>query len=210
MGALAVLVRLPGLFLFPALLVLVASQAKGDAPSWPWLKIARRALPLLLIPAALAGYMLYMRSITGNAFAYFDMQRVNWGQRAQFPLVALVRWVQHPFVTGIYGWDLTLLSALAGIAVLVLVGVGAWRQRQGALRMRPEYWLYLALNLLMIFSREFLGGVGRYLLPVFPLFLLLTMVLARRPAMLLTIGAIFIVLQTFLFTNLLAYQAWAG
>jgi hypothetical protein len=165
---------------------------------------------LLLIPAALAAYMLYMRSITGNAFAYFDMQQANWGQRAQFPLLALARWVRHPFVTSIWGWDLTLLSALAGIAVLVLVGVGAWRQRQGALHMRPEYWLYLALNLVMIFSRDYLSGVGRYLLPVFPLFLLLALVLARRPAALLAIGAVSIVLQTFLFTNLLSYQTWAG
>jgi hypothetical protein len=210
MGAMAVLVRPPGLFLFPALLVLVANEAKGDAPSWPWSKIARRAVPLLLIPAALAGYMLYMRSITGNAFAYFDMQRANWGQRAQFPLLALARWVRHPFVTSIWGWDLTLLSALAGIAVLVLVGVGVWRQRQGALHMRPEYWLYLGLNLVMIFSRDYLSGVGRYLLPVFPLFLLLALVLARRPATLLAIGAVSIVLQTFLFTNLLSYQTWAG
>jgi hypothetical protein len=93
MGAVAVLVRPPGLFLFPALLVLVANEAKGDARSWPWPKIARRSLPVLLIPAALAGYMLYMRSIIGNAFAYFDMQRANWGQRAQYPLVALLRWV---------------------------------------------------------------------------------------------------------------------
>jgi hypothetical protein len=113
-------------------------------------------------------------------------------------------------VTGIYGWDLTLLSGLTGIAVLALVAAGAWLQSQGQLRMRPEYWLYLGLSLLMIFSRTFLGGVGRYLLPVFPLFLLLTLVFTRRPAALLAIGAGFLVLQSFLCTNLLAYQTWAG
>jgi hypothetical protein len=65
-------------------------------------------------------------------------------------------------------------------------------------------------DLTLFLSRDYFGGVGRYLVPVFPLFLLLTLVLARRPAMLLAIGAVSIVLQTFLFTNLLSYQTWAG
>jgi hypothetical protein len=207
-GALAVLSRPPGIFLFPMLALIAADSARKDPT--PWRTFLRDLVPLLLLPAALLGFMLYMYRLTGNAFAYFDIQRVMWGQHGQIPLFALGAWLRHPAVTGIYGWDLTLLSGLTGIAVLALVAAGAWLQSQGQLRMRPEYWLYLGLSLLMIFSRTFLGGVGRYLLPVFPLFLLLTLVFTRRPAALLAIGAGFLVLQSFLCTNLLAYQTWAG
>ena len=71
LGALAVLTRPTGLALLPALVLLL----------WPRQRDSRSLLrlsPLLLLPAALAGYCVYLRTHFGDAFAFVHSEGSFW------------------------------------------------------------------------------------------------------------------------------------
>ena len=193
LGALAVLTRPTGLALLPALLWLL----------WPQTRNARsliRLSPLLLLPAALGAYCLYLRSHFGDAFAFVHSEGSFW--------------LRHVPVTGPLGgaWA-ALKSGEQGVAQLVLhlpAGSGApagfgkpeqfaiWNVVQLVLlvvacvltwvcwkRVSRAAALYSAATIVLFLSAPAavvpLVSEPRFLLADFPLFVTLAVLCAERP-----------------------------
>jgi hypothetical protein len=193
LGALAVATRLVGLALFPALLVLLWPRSKE-------LRDVLRPLSLLLLPAALAAYMLYLEYRFGDPLAFAHAQQTYWLRDAAAlgPLGGLweslsAGWhgaaelVRHLPRTGGYPegfpqrdqfaiWN--VLHLLVAVAALALTWI-AWR------RLGPALGLYaLTLNALLLTATVDvfpLASLPRYLIANFPLFIALAAVTENRP-----------------------------
>jgi mannosyltransferase PIG-V len=190
-GGLAVATRLVGLALLPALLLLL----------WPrrGRELARPA-PLLLLPAALGGYMLYLHRHVHDALAFQHAQQVFWLRRTPplGPLSGLWEAIQSGRRGGaelvlhlprgqgaptgyvareqVATWNAVHLLLL--LAALGLTWV-AWK------RLGPAFGLYslatLALILLSPPAYFPLASFPRYLLADFPVFLVLAALLRDHP-----------------------------
>jgi hypothetical protein len=193
LGALAVLTRPTGLALLPALIWLL----------WPRGRNARslfRLSPLLLLPAALGGYCVYLNSHFGDAFAFVHSEGSFW--------------LRHVPATGPFGgaWA-AVKSGEQGVAQLVLhlpAGSGApagfgkpeqfaiWNVVQFALlvaacvltwlcwtKVSRAAALYSATTIVLFLSAPAavvpLVSEPRFLLADFPLFVTLAVLCAERP-----------------------------
>jgi hypothetical protein len=140
--------------------------ARTGAPSW------RRALAMLIAPLGAAGYVLWVGRHTGKGpLGYLDVQA---GWRNGFDGgYAFARFVADKFTS--------FPSALAGLALIIGVGLLAWlyvicvRQRQ------PLPLLVYAgvVTLLALCASSYFGSKPRLLLPAFPLLLPPALALAR-------------------------------
>ncbi|HEX6699357.1 MAG TPA: mannosyltransferase family protein [Gaiellaceae bacterium] len=193
LGGLAVATRLIGLALAPALLVLL----------WPRRRTVvdvLRPAPILLLPAALGAYMLYLDRHIGDSLAFQHAQQVFWHREtpATGPLGGLwesiLRGYQgvaeilrhlprggggthgYPWRDHIATWNAIHLALL--LAAIALTWV-AWK------RLGPAFGLYsvatLALVLLSPPKYFPLASFPRYLLGDFPVFLALAALVQGRP-----------------------------
>jgi hypothetical protein len=152
-----------------------------------WRRGLPRLAPLLLLPAALGGYMLYLHEHFGDAFAFVHAEGVFWLRHtpALGPLgglwdavrageQGLAQLVRH-LPAGAYGkpeefaiWNLVNLALLVAAAWLTWV---AWR------RLGAAYGLYSLATLLIALSSPAavvpLVSFPRFLLADFPLFIVL-------------------------------------
>jgi len=204
LGGLAVATRLVGLALLPALLVLL----------WPkTARAAGRLAPLLLLPAAVGAYGVYLSWRGYPADAFLDAQRQYWGRYAAtlgpiggFLDAASAAWHgglellrhlpradRHPtgfaYADHIAAWDVVQFGILVGAAGLTWV---AWR------RLGLAYGLYSLATLLLVLSSPErdspLASLPRFVIADFPLFLALAALVRSRPraraALLVSFGAL--------------------
>jgi mannosyltransferase PIG-V len=193
MGALAVATRLIGLALLPALLVLLWPRERNPRALF-------RLAPLLLLPAALGAYMLYLHSHVGDALAFQHAQQVFWLRET--PTLGPIGGLWESVVRGYQGaaelvrhlprgggaptgyperdhlaaWNSIHLGLL--LAALWLTWV-AWK------RLGVAFGLYslttIALVLLSPPKYFPLASFPRYLLGDFPIFLALASLVRDRP-----------------------------
>jgi hypothetical protein len=156
-AGLASATRYNGIFLFPALLIFYWQTQRP-------FKLQANVLGLLFAPLGLLGFMTYLYSITGNAFAFADAQaawKVHWG----FFLQPLVTFLISPFELSA-GWNFRMLNFAA--AVLALACGFAWLKR------REWAWaFYIFISVITPLSMVTLEGHTRYMVVVFPLFVML-------------------------------------
>jgi hypothetical protein len=193
LGAFAVGTRLLGLALVPPLLLLLRPRGR-DA------RELARPLPVLLLPAALAGYALYLHEHLGDALAFQHAQHRFWLRHMSVagPLQGLWQALDSarlgagelalhlPRQTGaptgfptrdqLATWNVVHLVVLVSAIGLTWV---AWR------RLGAAYGLYSAATIALVLlstPRYFpLASVPRYLLADFPLFMALAALLRDRP-----------------------------
>ena len=190
LGGLACGTRLVGLALLPALLVLLWPRTRRD--------LARLA-PLLLLPAAVAAYAVYLDHHLGDPWAFVHVQGVYWHRHvhAAGPLSGL--WlavrdgyqgaselVQHlpraPHGTFAHRdqW------AAWNVVQLLLLLVAAWLTWVTWRRLGLAYGLYSLATLLIVLTSPAdlvpLVSLPRFLLGDFPLFLALALLVRDRPA----------------------------
>ena len=188
LGGLACGTRLVGLALLPALLVLLWPRRRRDVLG---------LVPLVLLPAAVGAYALYLDHHLGDAWAFVHVQGVYWHRHvhAAGPLSGL--WLGVKF--GYQGaaelarhlprapaaiqhkdqwasWNVIQLLLLIAAAWLTWV---AWR------RLGAAYGLFSLATLLIILTSPAdlvpLVSLPRFLLGDFPLFLALAAFCANRP-----------------------------
>jgi hypothetical protein len=176
LGALAVATRLLGFALLPALVVLL------------WKRGPSKLVPLLLLPAALGAYMLYLHEHFGDALAFSHAEGAFWLRQtpALGPLTGLwdaahsaeqglAQLVLHLPANGHYGkpeqyaiWNIVQFVLLVAAAWLTWL---AWRQLGAA------YGLYSLATLVIVLSSPAavvpLVSLPRFLLADFPLFIVL-------------------------------------
>jgi hypothetical protein len=177
LGALASATRVNGVLLLPVLALLYWQRYRRAGLSW-------NVLGLLLIPSGLLAYMLYLYHLTGNAFAFKDAQ-FNWDRGTGMFWRPLIDYVKHFREIGI-PWNFKLLNFAAAMlafgCAFVLI-----KRREWALA------LFTLLAVIMPLSSLSLQGVDRYVMLIFPVFMVLAQA-GRYPKLDQTIRTIFIAL----------------
>jgi Mannosyltransferase (PIG-V) len=190
-GGLAVATRSMGLALLPALAYLLWPRSLRD--SW-------RLAPLLLLPAALGAYALYLDREVGDAFAFTSAQSSGWER--ELATLGPISGLWMAFEAGGHGaleilrdlprtgigspgypqplqvsfWNAAHLLFLVPVVWLTWV---AWR------RLGPGLGLYAATTLLVILSVPSEGfplvSMPRFVLTDFPVLIALASVIQGRP-----------------------------
>lgn len=174
-GALASATRFAGVFLLVPLCVIywqsyrsvvgVGSQQSSDAAKRFLGRVRANAAALLLVPVGLIAYMFYLKSITGNAFAFSDIQ-VSWGHNPGFFWRPLFTYLTEPLLVSA-GWDFRLLNFAAAITALVCASV-LLKRREWALGS------FALLSILVPMSYQpLLQSFARYAMVIFPVFFVL-------------------------------------
>lgn len=192
-GGLAVATRAMGLALLPALVYLLWPRSRRDA----W-----RLVPLLMLPAALGLYALYLDRELGDAWAFTDAQSAGWDRELATlgPLGGLWMAVEagghgtleilrdlprtDPGGAGfsqplqVSFWNAVHLLVLVPVVWLTVV---AWR------RLGPALGLYALATLVLILSVPSTGlpliSLPRFLLTDFPVLIALAAVIRERPSL---------------------------
>lgn len=180
-GALASATRTTGVLLLFALAVLYWEMYR---PERSIRALRKEILALLLIPAGLVSFMIYLHFVTGNAFA-FKGAMAAWGRKAGFFFTPLIDYLGHPAVIAAH-WDFKLLNFFAVVLALAC-GIVLLKRRQFALG------VYTLLGVLVALSSALLQSQARYAMVVFPVYIVLA-TLGRRRRVDQTIRAIFTVL----------------
>jgi hypothetical protein len=168
-GALATLARPVGIMIAPAMAWHVWREGGGRIDRG----FARRVWPVLLLPAAELGFMLYLWWRTGDLLATPHAQARGWGRGPAFPPLLLVQTL----------WDavvqqdrLRYLVHVSFITLWLILLVELWRRRR---QVPLEYTIFAAGVVALPFAAGSLLAAGRYGMMGFPLFWALA-ILGRR------------------------------
>ncbi len=158
-GMLATATRWPGIMLFPALLLEAWMQER---------KNLSRAWWLLLVPLGFVSYLGLNWHVTGSPLSFVAINEEHWFHKPVLPWDSLWNAVQeyakNPFNFDIVNEHLLRVYSSAFAAVLLVAG---------RKKLRPSYQLFAWGSLLMLLSVTWQIGLPRYLLSIFPLFLVL-------------------------------------
>ena len=164
LGQAACMTRINGLILVPALIFEVFKQYRATR-RWEW-----RWLGILIIPTGFVAYLLLNASVTGSMFTFLRVQKEHWFKTMTWP------WV------GIRGkWDTMMSgppaeSTMVGMQELLFIMLGlvaviwCWR------KLRPSYGIWVTLNWLLFVSTSFVLSTPRYMLTLFPIYILFAVV----------------------------------
>ena len=141
----------------------------GEMQPSLWRKI-NTLLPVLLIPAGVLVYMLYLGLVKGNPLAFSTEEAVTWNRPFSLPWTGIVVAIHDLLTTSnLYIFNLLdLIFTLVPIIVLVL----GWK------RLPLHYNLFVLVMVLFSLSYpmgmvEPLSAAPRYMMVIFPLFIVL-------------------------------------
>jgi len=196
LGLLASLTRLAGALMLPVLAVEYFHQ-KGWKPKAADLRLLWVGLPVL----GFVVYLLINYAVTGGFFMFMEIQRTHWYETFD-PLAGLVQalnWPSHSTFPD---------SLTVGYAQVAFAGLGLFMILIGYFaKLRPSYQVYMLFNWLLAVSISFWISVPRYVLTLFPMFLVLALASKKKVV---TFGITAVSLMGLLFfTWLFASGAWA-
>jgi hypothetical protein len=191
LGGLAALTRLGGLLMLPVLAAEFLHQNRRNL---------RRifSFDFAWIFSALVGFLVYLDinlQTTGSMFTFIRVERehwyntidpwagftgaISWGQNSTYPNNITIGWA--PLAFGVFG--------------LVIIVVGLVR------RFRPSYMAAMVLSWMLALSTSFWLSVPRYIMAMFPMFILLaTLAKGKAAAAVVTVTfGVFLCYFTFLF-----------
>ena len=151
LAALAAVTRVSGLFLLPALAILLW-RARGRSSPVAWLTLA-------MAPLAFAAFAWHLHAVTGDALAFVHIQS-TFARPAQ-PTAAAIEWAFRRWDWIIEGWNFRWLNAAAMLAGLV-AAIWLARRRQFALA------AFLALGLAAPLNTATVMSGARYAIGLFP------------------------------------------
>ncbi|MGC8832347.1 MAG: hypothetical protein ACP5PQ_07190, partial [Thermoproteota archaeon] len=196
LGMLSSLTRITGLVLLPALIVEYLSQQK-------W-KSRKMSIKILWPFLTLAGFLIYLAinyQVTGSFFTFIEIEKTHWHQTFN-PLLGLKgawKWT----VNATFPDNLTIGAAQLAFAALGFLGIVLGF----LLHLRPSYNMYTFFAWAMSVSTGWWISIPRYMLVLFPLFIILG-ILGRRRKFNLIVAPIFLLLLSF-FTFLFSRGIWA-
>ncbi len=185
-GGLAAITRPQGI-----LLALPLAWLYMEARSWKLRAIRLDAVSFLLFPAFLAGHLIYLYSITGDWLALIHAQAA-WGRFGQLYLGNLIQQLssvyRYPFRV-----DLGLYLVFIGATIYALF------------KMPSKAF---GISALVLLAMPLLSGLwfslSRYLVTIFPVFIVLGWVTRRRELYILLL-AVFIAIQVLYFLGWTSY-----
>lgn len=161
--------------------------------------LARGIAGIALVPLGLAAYMFYLYALQGDPMAFSKVQ-ADWNRYLAPPWVSIGNTIhmiaRGPMTSGSINHVIELVFTFAFLAIMV----AAFRS------LRPSYSLYLAASLLVPMSTASLMSMPRFVLVVFPAFMLMAL-WGRRPAVNAAIVSFFLPVLG-LFTVLFADWYW--
>ncbi len=164
LGFFIVLTRMQGILLiFPVLYIYL----RGTKFSLN--KIKSDILYLLGMPIGVATFMFYEYLITGNALIQFK-SAVNFGKSLSLPWEGIIFSIRAIFV------DTTLINMAYHIFTLAIVAMFFVLLYISYKKLKHEYTIYFALNMLIILISSNLYGFTRYVLIAFPAFMALSFI----------------------------------
>jgi len=196
LGMFSSLTRMNGLLLLPALAVEYLRQRE-------W-KLKKLDVNLVWTGLPLVGFLIYLGlnyQVTGSFFTFMEIEKTHWHQSID-PLLGLSSaWQQA--TTASFPYNVTIGSAQIIFAVLGLLAVvGGF-----LLKLRLSYNVYMLLTWMMSVSTGWWISVPRYVMAMFPLFILLG-VFGRRKEFNYAVLIIFSA-SLFFFTILFSMGWWA-
>lgn len=196
LGVLASSTRVIGIFLLPALLFEWWEKRKQGKAGLPELSF------LLLMPLGLFSYMLFLKETTGDPFAFYNLQLLSGEQRStKLILLHQVFWRYAKMLLGavpnfIY---LTILMELfTGTLGIILLILGYLK------KMRLSYLCFGVLAYLLPTLTGSFSSMPRYLVVIFPVFIVLAVFISRNRLLkfgMLTALIVLLVIETMLFVR---------
>ena len=176
----ACLTRIPGIALIPALGLEYLHQRRFD-----WRAIRWDALWFIFPFFGAALYLHLNQMLFGDPFKFMEIQSRNFVRSLAWPHTGALRewvgiWSAEPRVR-VERHLIQLLSCIGSLVLLVI----------GALRLRPSYTLYMGLLWILVFSYDFWLSTPRYVMMMFPMFIVLAL-LFRGPLARLSVAVIFL------------------
>jgi hypothetical protein len=169
LAAAASAVRINGLFLMAALLVMYLGQLRACGRRGPRADLAALGLPLVVV----GGYFAYLHARTGSWNDWQQAQIVSWQRHGAWPWQGLaVGWqslMDSPSHDLVISRTADLATAIGG---LLLLAVLAWRRRWAEAT-------FIALNVAVLISSTTLVSSPRYALTWFPAYLMLARLSVR-------------------------------
>jgi len=196
LSMLAALTRLAGLLLLPTLIIEYMHQ-KG------W-KLKQINPKIIWTTLALAGFLIYLGinyQVTGNCFTFMEIERTHWYQSID-PLQGLTNAWNWSF-TATFPDNLTVGSAQIAFAAFGLLVVTASFLKH----FRLSYTVYMLLTWMLSVSTGWWISVPRYVMAMFPMFILFASLSKRKSVTIAATIASTILLC--LFTVLFATGLWA-
>lgn len=169
LGGLASLTRITAFGLLPALCFEYLVQREFRLR-----QIRADALWLLLIPLGFGVYLWVNHSVYDNPFAFLEMSRVHMQKVLSAP------WVGAEAVWGSGVGDGPRRTLTVSVSELVSGVVSGLLAVYAFARMRTSYAIYLFLSWATFASTSFWASTTRYILPLFPVFILLSVWGERR------------------------------
>ncbi|QBD82439.1 hypothetical protein EPA93_43280 [Ktedonosporobacter rubrisoli] len=176
-GGLAALTRSQGFLLVVPFIVVVVQYIQSNQRSWR--QKLRAAIPVVFIPLGIIIYVAYLGYTFHDPLAFSTQEATFWHRQLTFPLITVFRSFQTFFSS--YTVDVIILNCINILLVLLVTMalVFSWR------RLPLHYTLFTLITLLFDMSYpqgviEPLAAFGRYLIVIFPLFILLA-IYGKKP-----------------------------
>lgn len=186
--------RFVGLIILPAILVewFVQSKRNDFIRKFPWVA--------LTIPAGLLGYMYYLDRVVHDKFAFYT-NLASFGEQRSSHLVTLPQVFYRYIFKILPSLNTTFFPTLFTTyfeffisLIFLLLIVFAFR------KLKIGYWIFLTLGYLIpTFSGSF-SSLPRYVLVLFPVYILLARLLEKKKIFLFVFGAVSLVLLLISFT----------
>jgi hypothetical protein len=186
--------RVPGVLIAPVLALALISRN-----GWRWPRFQPVLLTPLLPVAGLGLFMLYQWHRFGSPFVFLQVQKKGWDQQLSLPWVQLFMMIDT-IATGSTHWSGHWPTRAFQLAVwLSFAGLAAVALR----RLPLAYSLTTVMMLLPAYLTNVSHSLPRYVLLALPAFLMMALLIERRPALLATIPAALALLgwTTALFVN---------
>ena len=173
-GALASATRLPGIFLFVALLVEWWQQQKSIKGKWQPKNLAKSLLPILLVPAGLLFYMRFLSVCYGDCLMFAHVQTFFGAGRSADRIILLyqVFWRYFKMLVTVDRQTLVyfvvIMEFLSTVSFLFFI-VSAY------LRQWYSYFVFMALAFIAPTLTGTFSSLPRYVLVLFPGFILLAL-----------------------------------
>ena len=170
-GALASATRGAGILVLLGLLIAALPVLRRN---WRSTRLWPRIAGLLLVPLGMGAFMLLLAKDTGNPWAFRDVQAA-WSRTTDLSLAipALQASLSHPSEIS-RSWDFKLLNVAAtGVALVATAVLAAWRQWDLA--------VYTLAGVLLPLSTGSFQAMSRYVMVLFPIFLVLGRFGRHRP-----------------------------
>jgi len=197
-GILASLTRIPGIILFPVLLIEYLSQKKYKLKN-----IRADIIYLFTIPLGLISLMTYFWYNFNDVLIFLHNQS-TYLRSFTWPHQVIKSYIHTLFINpGEVASDLywILFIDLAILIIFLVIAFIAFK------KLRFSYSLFLLLNILILIFTGTLSGMSRYILPLFPAIIILGLIKNKmlRTAILIIFGTT----QIFLITRFVNWY-WVG